>query len=217
MDLLKEVLLTAEEIYYIGKKINGRFLDYDYIASMADFGRIRNMKMEEIVDSLVRKRYAEEDLFGNVDIDPQVLDFIYPVYNSIFESELSVIEGAEPKIRYKFHIMDDQSVAVCGTGHEYRICRSDSRSRLELLRALTGIQQDAGEAPSEITMDQAENILITKGMLIGTEAAVYLYGIANEAFYAPDKVQTDENNMVRMHRISGNVFEKQVMQVLNGG
>ena len=35
---MKELILSPEEIYYIGKVSGGKYLDYDYIAAMQDIG-----------------------------------------------------------------------------------------------------------------------------------------------------------------------------------
>ena len=39
MERMKELLLSPEEIYYIGKVNGGKYLDYDYIAAMKDIGK----------------------------------------------------------------------------------------------------------------------------------------------------------------------------------
>ena len=36
---MKELILSPEEIYYIGKVSGGKYLDYDYIAAMQDIGK----------------------------------------------------------------------------------------------------------------------------------------------------------------------------------
>ena len=55
MERMKELLLSPEEIYYIGKVSGGKYLDYDYIAAMKDIGKRGKIKHQEILDSLERK------------------------------------------------------------------------------------------------------------------------------------------------------------------
>lgn len=55
MERMKELLLSPEEIYYIGKVSGGKYLDYDYIAAMKDIGKRGKIKQQEILDSLERK------------------------------------------------------------------------------------------------------------------------------------------------------------------
>ena len=59
---MKELILSPEEIYYIGKVSGGKYLDYDYIAAMQDIGKRGKIKAQEILDGLERKGYAEEDV-----------------------------------------------------------------------------------------------------------------------------------------------------------
>ena len=55
---MKELILSPEEIYYIGKVSGGKYLDYDYIAAMQDIGKRGKIKAQEILDGLERKGYA---------------------------------------------------------------------------------------------------------------------------------------------------------------
>ena len=69
MERMKEFILSPEEIYYIGKVSGGKYLDYDYIAAMKDIGKRGKIKQQEILDSLERKGYAQEDFLGNLEVD----------------------------------------------------------------------------------------------------------------------------------------------------
>ena len=46
---MKELILSPEEIYYIGKVSGGKYLDYDYIAAMQDIGKRGKIKAQEIL------------------------------------------------------------------------------------------------------------------------------------------------------------------------
>ena len=70
MERMKEFILSPEEIYYIGKVSGGKYLDYDYIAAMKDIGKRGKIKQQEILDSLERKGYAQEDFLGNLEVEP---------------------------------------------------------------------------------------------------------------------------------------------------
>ena len=50
MKRMKELILSPEEIYYIGKVSGGKYLDYDYIAAMQDIGKRGKIKAQEILD-----------------------------------------------------------------------------------------------------------------------------------------------------------------------
>ena len=50
MERMKELLLSPEEIYYIGKVNGGKYLDYDYIAAMKDIGKRGKIKQQENIN-----------------------------------------------------------------------------------------------------------------------------------------------------------------------
>ena len=54
MKRMKELILSPEEIYYIGKVSGGKYLDYDYIVAMQDIGKRGKIKAQEILDGLER-------------------------------------------------------------------------------------------------------------------------------------------------------------------
>lgn len=85
MKRMKELILSPEEIYYIGKVSGGKYLDYDYIAAMQDIGKRGKIKAQEILDGLERKGYAEEDFLGNLEVEPACTEMLQPVYQGMYE------------------------------------------------------------------------------------------------------------------------------------
>ena len=94
MERMKEFILSPEEIYYIGKVSGGKYLDYDYIAAMKDIGKRGKIKQQEILDSLERKGYAQEDFLGNLEVEPACIEILKPLYQGMYESELILREQA---------------------------------------------------------------------------------------------------------------------------
>ena len=105
MKRMKELILSPEEIYYIGKVSGGKYLDYDYIAAMQDIGKRGKIKAQEILDGLERKGYAEEDFLGNLEVEPACTEMLQPVYQGMYESELILREESGASVHYKFHHM----------------------------------------------------------------------------------------------------------------
>ena len=105
---MKELILSPEEIYYIGKVSGGKYLDYDYIAAMQDIGKRGKIKAQEILDGLERKGYAEEDFLGNLEVEPACTEMLQPVYQGMYESELILREESGASVHYKFHHMENR-------------------------------------------------------------------------------------------------------------
>ena len=112
MERMKELLLSPEEIYYIGKVNGGKYLDYDYIAAMKDIGKRGKIKQQEILDSLERKGYAQEDFLGNLEVEPACIEILQPLYQGMYESELILREEAGESVHYKFHHMENRITSV---------------------------------------------------------------------------------------------------------
>lgn len=121
MERMKEFILSPEEIYYIGKVSGGKYLDYDYIAAMKDIGKRGKIKQQEILDSLERKGYAQEDFLGNLEVEPACIEILKPLYQGMYESELILREEAGESVHYKFHHMENRITSVECRPQEYRI------------------------------------------------------------------------------------------------
>lgn len=116
---MKELILSPEEIYYIGKVSGGKYLDYDYIAAMQDIGKRGKIKAQEILDGLERKGYAEEDFLGNLEVEPACTEMLQPVYQGMYESELILREESGASVHYKFHHMENRITSVECHAQEY--------------------------------------------------------------------------------------------------
>lgn len=64
MEKWKELLLSPEEIFFIGKEVKGKYLDYDYIAAMRDIGKQGKIRREEILAGLEKKAMPRRTFWG---------------------------------------------------------------------------------------------------------------------------------------------------------
>lgn len=100
---MEDLTLTFPEIYYIGKKLNGDSLNYQYIARMPEIGTGRMQLEEGWEEDLVRKGAAEESLLDGVSLLPETAEFLYPLYHSNYESELVLTLDQENTVTWMFH------------------------------------------------------------------------------------------------------------------
>ena len=56
-----EIVLSAKELYYLGKLMQARYIDYSYIAAMDDVGKNYSVFESESEKSLSDKGCIEED------------------------------------------------------------------------------------------------------------------------------------------------------------
>lgn len=214
MDSLREVELTPEEMFYIGKKTGGKYLDYEYVAPMKDIGARGKLRTREILDGLEKKGYAQEDFFGNLSLNQAVLQLVSPVYNGGYESELLVRQlDGQSIIRYKFHIAVDGMVSVVCLPSAFCIRKTDKNEMHRLLLEAVGKDALFGELPTEITAAYADQYIILKSTRIGLDDSLFLYGIKDGIIYEPDD-STDQRKS--MHQIDRQTFFDQAIQILSG-
>ena len=189
MERMKELILSPEEIYYIGKVTGGKYLDYDYIAAMQDIGKRGRIKEQEILDDLERKGYAEEDFLGNLEVEPICTEILQPLYQGMYESELILREEAGESVHYKFHHMENRITSVECQSQGYRVKVQDKKGIEKILYALLENNVQTEEKEAYIAIDQAERSIILKGTHIGKDTCLYFYAEKGGYFYEIDPEQ----------------------------
>ena len=202
MERMKEFILSPEEIYYIGKVSGGKYLDYDYIAAMKDIGKRGKIKQQEILDSLERKGYAQEDFLGNLEVEPACIEILQPLYQGMYELELILREEAGESVHYKFHHMENRITSVECRSQEYRIRVQDKEGIERMLSPLLENNVQAEKKEAYIATDQAERSII-----------LYFYAEKGGYFYEMDPKQAEEK-ILRL--VEKNVVCEQVKKILIG-
>lgn len=192
MERMKELILSPEEIYYIGKATGGKYLDYDYIAAMQDIGKRGKIKEQEILDGLERKGYAQEDFLGNLEVDPVCIEILQPLYQGMYESELILREETGESVHYKFHHMENRMASVKCQSQEYRVRAQDKKEIEKMLYSLLEQGVQNGKREAYLATDQTERSIILKGTHIGKDTCLYFYAEKGGCFYEMDPEQTEE-------------------------
>ena len=189
---MKELILSPEEIYYIGKVSGGKYLDYDYIAAMQDIGKRGKIKAQEILDGL---------------------EMLQPVYQGMYESELILREESGASVHYKFHHMENRITSVECHAQEYRVRAQDKEGIEKMLYSLLEEDVHTEEREAYIAIDQAERSIILKGTHIGKDTCLYFYAEKGGSFYEIDPEQKEET-ILRL--VEKNVVCEQAKKILIG-
>lgn len=213
MKRMKELILSPEEIYYIGKVNGGKYLDYDYIAAMQDVGKRGRIRKQEILDGLERKGYAQEDFLGNLEVEPACIEILQPLYQGRYESELILREEAGESVHYKFHHMENRITSVECQTQEYRVKVQDKKGIEKILYALLEKNVQTEEREEYIAADQAERSIILKGTHIGKDTCLYFYAEKGGYFYEIALEQTEEKILRLTEK---NVVCEQAKKILMG-
>lgn len=112
----KQVIVSPEELYVLGKLLDAQYIDYAYVAMVKDIGKSIKLFEKESIDSLVSKDLLEEDFSGNVIPKDETVDLFKPVFFEYLESALDICSLKDPKKieTTKFHFGDNHITMVKG-------------------------------------------------------------------------------------------------------
>ncbi len=97
--------LTPRELFFLAKLMNAKYLDYAYIAMMPDIQINYSLNEIEALEALSDKGYVESDFAGELDIDPQVINIMSPVFFGTVEC--LIIKNDK---KYRIHQSDSNMI-----------------------------------------------------------------------------------------------------------
>ena len=99
-----ELTLRMQEIYFLGKRLNGDHLNYSYIAAMPEISQRRAVIEQECEEALEKCGVAEENLLGELTVRPEAAAFLHPLFFGDYESELMLENtSTHDNIHWMFH------------------------------------------------------------------------------------------------------------------
>ena len=209
MDITDQLLLTAEEIYYLAKTNNGRFLDYDYISAMDNIGDNKSVFEEKCKRSLMGKKLIDEDFDGNMTMPQSVMELIEPIYNGDYESMFSYIDGTDSSFVARIHRLDSGYTLVLDKAEGYEIKTIEEKSIEKMIEDSIKINSDR-EIPSEITdKDSFDTVIVVKAIEPEKESLV-------NVFYGNGKGIYEEQDDGIFKNIQKDIFIKRVTEILKG-
>ena len=108
MEKQQEVLLTPEELYFLGKQLGGDHMNYGYIMAMEDIGSVRNLSEEKIIGTLEEKGLMTENLMGDREVADFIKELLHPVFFGFYESSVDVVPAGMESARRTMWIHRDR-------------------------------------------------------------------------------------------------------------
>ena len=99
--MMKEIVLTPEQLYFMGRLLQAQYIDYAYVAAMNDINQNFTLFETEAKASLVSARILMEDFGGNVEVDPTVLGILTPIFSGRSKPRLTYAVSGK-RIRLPF-------------------------------------------------------------------------------------------------------------------
>lgn len=209
--MTKELLITPEELYYLGGYLQAKYIDYAYIAAMDDIGSAYALFERETKASLVASGVLMEDFSGNTEIDPLALDILKPVFFGEVETSLDVCQlGEKPYVDvYKYHHYDGAITLVTGKDGKLLIKAVDSLMVKESVNKL--IPEDysvSTEAAESIDKKKITRLMAVKRSEVGGAATVETYIESDGVIYR----EADSG----IEKVSREDFTESVYDILKG-
>ena len=75
-----ELTLRMQEIYFLGKRLDGDHLNYNYIAATPEISQRRAVIEQECEEALEKCGAVEENLLGELTVRPEAAAFLHPLF-----------------------------------------------------------------------------------------------------------------------------------------
>lgn len=178
----KEIILTPEELYFMGTQLQAKYIDYAYVAAMGDIQQRRGIYESESIMNLAQKGLLMEDFSGDVEIMPLARQILEPVFFGELESSIeiaSVLTSGKKVIQQKrFHFYEDRITAVTMQEDGVHLELADEAQLKEWITSILpkGYYANEVEVPAEaLDMKWVSRILAVKSNRVGQRAAVEIY------------------------------------------
>lgn len=208
----KKLILLPEELYFLGSLLQAKYIDYAYVAAMEDIDSNRAVYESTSRAALVNNGILTENFSGDLEVDPQALAMLKPVFFGEFEAcvDISIVGSARAAGTFRFHYFEGAITMVQSTTEgKLAISSVDAEQLRSIVKDLlpVGYHLEASSQVEEIPSDKVSRIIAVKNTLIGKSAVVRLFLEADGVIYG----ETDSEYAQSM---TAEMFENTVLDVL---
>lgn len=208
----REIIFSPEELYYLGTRLQAKYIDYAYVAAMDDIGQNYSLFEKETGAGLVNKGILEEDFGGNIEITPNVSDILKPIFFGEVETSIDICEfgNVNTVAVYKFHFNDGAITMVTGKEGKLLLRRVDQIAIQELVQNL--IPETYAFEPKivkDIPREMITRFFAFKSIKIGKTAVVKTYIEAGGVLY-------QERDSEQIETVSRETFITDAAEVVKG-
>lgn len=159
---MEKVQLCAEELFFMGKQMRAKYIDYEYVSMMEDLQQQYALREKEIMAGIVQKGLMMEDFSGDMELDQDVETILKPVFFGEFESELLVADLTdEDRSRHmKYHFYDGQVTQAAIIDGKLEFSKSGDIGIDEQRAVLLSGEYDCSEAEYPIETINKEKITL---------------------------------------------------------
>lgn len=180
---MEELVLTAEELYFLGKLMGGHYIDYAYIAAMGDIQKQKALHDQNCRMHLVSVGAVEEDFWENLTVSEEVKEILEPVFFGEVESEAAMISYLPDSENYdmRFHWLHNECCMVTIKERKIIVRKITEKELAGIVLQLMPEGYNDREVPETefVELGKRERAIVLKNTVFNESAAVYLYDVRN--------------------------------------
>lgn len=183
----KEVIISPEELYFLGSLMQAKYIDYSYVAAMGDIQQNYALFEKEAQAALVGAGLLMEDFSGNIELDADAATLLRPIFFGEVETSVDVCTIQEDRRGvdvYKLHFHDGRITLVTGEKNKLKLRSIDELGIDKLVNSLLpeGYSVPGGEV-SDLKGATVSRVLSVKSAKIGGSSVVAAYLEADGVIY----------------------------------
>lgn len=189
----KEIIITPEELYYLGKLLQAKYIDYAYIAAVENIDQNIGLFEMRTADSLIEKGLLSENINGTIEINHEAADLLKPVFFGQTESSVDVCKVKEGKSlrTVRFHFYEGRITEVSEEKGRFHLAMTDTAGIKETLRKMVFLNTASENTSAvKITKDNLDQVISLKKTVIGQSSVVEVYMVAEGGLF-----RENENGM----------------------
>ncbi len=208
-----EILLTPEELYYLGAAVQAKYIDYAYVAAMDDIGQNYALFESDAKNSLVDAGILMEDFSGSVELDSNAEMLIRPIFFGEKETSVDICEvGEERSVTViKYHFLDDNITMVSGKDGKLRIKHIDTDEIYSFIKRLLpdSYPQITPAVKNDISKETVSRFFAVKSVVIEKQSVVKTYIESDNIIYR-------EKEDGSLESVPKEVFVDEVYNIVKG-
>lgn len=136
MSMSEELKLTPVELFFCGKLLQAKYIDYDYFAAMPDIQINHDLREQEALEKLEEDGVVEMDFYDNAEFEEEAKELLLPVFFGETESRMEIKDGPV----FRFHIYHGKIVMTTLENNEITLQEITGDTQLDALfeRVKTG-------------------------------------------------------------------------------
>lgn len=210
MIMEEKLVLTPEQLFFLGTLMGARHIDYDYIAPMHEMGRNYQRTQRKCMDELSQQGIIRQRMSGEIKVRPEPEALLKKVFFGQTETVLEsyTFDKSHQKQVYRFHWLEGTATQVQQLQQNLSICAVTQQQIDQLLSQLTQTKEQP-EPLAKIEQEKVTGALVAKRATVGVGQSGVVLFEQNGGLYILDEAAAPR-------ALSGSQAKQMLLSVLKG-